>query len=942
MLGNAAREFGSASYSDATLDPVGTARVGEPIRLRLLPRSDASSRSETWRIWLDLDGNGNFDDEELIQETASVGAHDVELALTEPQQAALHGVEPRTVTARVAKSSDGQTMDVSLVAEGRELAVRPILLGSGTITVADASIEVSPGRHHLVQFRELPTDDDKQALAAQGIALLGYLPERTYWARVSASAADVARIETAGGVVLAKPATAAIKTADELVAGEANGSEPIAVHFFSDATAAEIAEAKASVGAVGSGAFATATVPRALISKLANLEAVQWVEPSRTTPTTHSSAGNADHDVTPLREAPYGLDGAGIPVAVFDAGWVDWDHPDLAGRVFHDPSLTSWRPGQPIGDVTEKQSHATHMAGIIAGSGVGNAAATGTAPAATIYSYRESYSYLDINQVVVSQSKLYGWRLINHSYGNGWPCADPWLEPCKSSPSWDSYIQDARNADAWAYENGVLSVFSAGNNGLLKNEETGWESDNWSTTYSGAVGKNVIATCAASQSNYIERFSIKLDSSKGPSSDGRIKPDLCAEGAGASANGPAWTTELGGGYATTAATSPAAAQVTGIVALLQQAYRDLRGRDANLPPALAKGLLIHTATDMVEDNSFRWLNQMWASNATPGPDYTTGWGFPDARAAVDVLQAPSLIGTGSIAPGLVQEFDVKVPANAALKVTLIWTDPPAAVGAARALVNDLDLRVTNLATAELFYPWVLDKAAPMKAAKRGVNKVDNVEQITLHNDKSSEQTYRINVKGTTVPLGPQQFFLLSSAPLAPVTVVVYASKSTYNGNLGGRPGADAKCLAELPTACGKKSKVHAVISISTKDEMRDMQRLYGISMAAPVVGPNGRKLKESWEALWGHSIENSLEAANSLSPGWTYWSGSEVAGATFDAATPGSQYMCSNFTSGTSGFRAPHGASNLTTPAEQFALGWDGGNEYPSCSSTEHLLCVCY
>ncbi len=42
------------------------------------------------------------------------------------------------------------------------------------------------------------------------------------------------------------------------------------------------------------------------------------------------------------------------------------------------------------------------------------------------------------------------------------------MDPCKSSSLWTSYIPDARDADTWAYDNGVLSVYSAGNDGLMK------------------------------------------------------------------------------------------------------------------------------------------------------------------------------------------------------------------------------------------------------------------------------------------------------------------------------------------------------------------------------------------------------------------------------------------------------------------------------------------
>ena len=91
---------------------------------------------------------------------------------------------------------------------------------------------------------------------------------------------------------------------------------------------------------------------------------MQWIEPYTSKITVHSSTGNNDSNITPLFGAPYNLDGAGIQVAVFDAGWIDGTHPDLAGRVFHDDSLPGSQ-GNPIGNTTLVGAHATHMAGII-------------------------------------------------------------------------------------------------------------------------------------------------------------------------------------------------------------------------------------------------------------------------------------------------------------------------------------------------------------------------------------------------------------------------------------------------------------------------------------------------------------------------------------------------------------------------------------------------
>jgi MAM domain protein len=65
-------------------------------------------------------------------------------------------------------------------------------------------------------------------------------------------------------------------------------------------------------------------------------------------------------------------------------------------------------------------------------------------------------------------------------------------------------------------------------------------------------------------------------------------------------------------------------------------------------------------------------------------------------------------------------------------------------------VNDLDLRITNVQTNEVHYPWKLDVNAPRNPAIKGDNTVDNVEQVLI--DQPVAGIYKIEVsnKGTLV------------------------------------------------------------------------------------------------------------------------------------------------------------------------------------------------
>jgi hypothetical protein len=96
-----------------------------------------------------------------------------------------------------------------------------------------------------------------------------------------------------------------------------------------------------------------------------------------------------------------------------------------------------------------------------------------------------------------------------------------------------------------------------------------------------------------------------------------------------------------------------------------------------------------------------------------------------ADADLGVLEAELLDGE-------TDEYFFEVSAPQDVRVTIVWTDPPgtaspiAVDNTAPKLINDLDLRVTHLATTTLTLPWKLDVASPASAATQADNVVDNV------------------------------------------------------------------------------------------------------------------------------------------------------------------------------------------------------------------------
>jgi serine protease AprX len=139
---------------------------------------------------------------------------------------------------------------------------------------------------------------------------------------------------------------------------------------------------------------------------------------------------------------------------------------------------------------------------------------------------------------------------------------------------------------------GVVVVNAAGNE----------RRNAWAHIIAPADGPSVIAVGAVDSAGTIASFS-----SPGPSSDGRIKPEVCAWGVSnlVAAN----RTDGGDVYTRGSGTSYATPLVAGVAALLLEAHRDWT-------PAQVRAALTGTATNA----------------AKPNNDY--GWGIVNAAAAV--------------------------------------------------------------------------------------------------------------------------------------------------------------------------------------------------------------------------------------------------------------------------------------------------------------------
>ena len=452
----------------------------------------------------------------------------------------------------------------------------------------------------------------------------------------------------------------------------------------------------------------------------------------RKTLTVNAAISNGANLLSP---APYNLDGTGIRVGIWDEARVRSTHQELTGRV------TIMDPTNSI----TNSVHATHVAGIIGASGV-DINARGMAPKVSINSYNWNDDYIEMTEagaaLATDSSKI---PLSNHSYGYDATINEMGV-----------YNIEPRNTDAQASSLPYYLIFwAAGNSRVASGRQVALTSlgGYQSITYD-ALSKNVMTVgavqdAASGSLRSLSNATMTSFSSWGPSDDGRIKPDVVANGWNVYSCSSIGDTS----YFSDSGTSMAAPSAMGSAALLQQLYaREFSGQ--RMRASTLKGLMIHTANDL----------------GNLGPDYQYGWGLINVKAAADVilshkadLSRPKLIeGTFSRTKSGVETYantytfvwDGVSP----IRTTLAWTDPAGLTqtmtdSRTPNLVRNLDLKIVSPdGTTNLPYvmPFVgtWTQASMSLPAIRGKNNVDNVEQVFLESPIAGTYTVSVVLDGT--------------------------------------------------------------------------------------------------------------------------------------------------------------------------------------------------
>src|SRR5690554_1750634 len=621
------------------------------------------------------------------------------------------------------------------------------------------------------------------------------------------------------------------------------------------------------------------SIPNNCLEDLSNLSFVKWVELIVAPSVPDDTRGRSLHRANSLdsqTSAGRNYTGLDIGVVCRDDGIVG-PHIDFQGRI--DNSLATGT----------NQSHGDGVSGIMSGAGNLDPSNRGMAAGSLLYVTNYQANFLD--SATLSLINTGTAVITNSSYSNG----------CN-----DGYTTITQTVDNQVYTIPNLQhTFSAGNsNGNNCGYGAGSQ---WGNITGGhKQGKNVIATA-----NVFFDGSLVTSSSRGPAHDGRIKPDIAANGQNQISTAENNTYQSFGG------TSGASPGIAGVSAQLYQAYSEANGNV--LPPsALIKATLLNTAND--------------AGNV--GPDYKFGWGIVNGLRAAKLIEDGRFL-SASISQSGSNNHSINVPTGTKqVRFMVYWSDRPASPGANPALVNDLDLVVTDPSSAT-HLPWVLDHTPdPAKLdlpATRGPDHLNNMEQVLINNPAAGN--YNINISGFNVPMGPQEYFVVYEIIEDNITVTYPNGEESFVPNETESIHWDAvpvntagSFVLEYSTNNGSSWNPIATVSSSTTN--------YGWQVPNTVNGQtlirvtNGSSQDVSDAPFNIAPLVSNLQVTQ-VCPSQATFSWPAVSGANaYDLYILGEKYMEVAGTSTTNSITVPIANSNdpmwYAAVAKNTTLGWEG------------------
>ncbi|MCH2229362.1 MAG: S8 family serine peptidase [Crocinitomicaceae bacterium] len=614
----------------------------------------------------------------------------------------------------LAFSSFGQTQQTIFFNSG-EYKMSPVFDQDQTYSPQ----EVVDGYYfRLVQFANIPSQITQEMLASQGVELIEYLPRNAFFVKISAGS-DITILQNSGVISMEK-----IQDEFKLSRNLSNQNYPHWTLFGTDKIElnTKVFKGISSASAMNmltsvEGEFVQMSSPKLMtiridISKLDELYSLPCFSYFETIPAPgepENLVGRTNHRSNSIAsdyEGGLKYDGTGVTIMMQDDGYIG-PHIDYKGR--NDQSNCSGCSSNDADD------HGDHVAGTIMGAGNIDPSTRGMAFGADLLVYGPgNWNYNSVPNLYANNDMVITSKSYSSGCNGGYDGLTSQLdEQVRTMPS-------------------LIHVFSAGNSGT---SDCGYGAgSNWGNITGGhKSGKNVIAV-----GNLLSNDALAGSSSRGPATDGRIKPDVCGVGTSVNSTIPNYT------YGTKTGTSMSCPGVAGSIGQLYHAYKDMNG-GMNPVSGLIKATVLNTAEDL----------------GNPGPDFKHGWGRINVRRAYELLSQNNY-QSGTISQGGNNNHTIDVPVGTTeLKLMLYWTDYEGSTNASIALVNDLNMVLTDPGMVS-YNPWVLNSSPNAGTldddAIQAVDNLNNMEQVTIDNPLPG--TYTINIDGFAVPQGPQDYFLV--------------------------------------------------------------------------------------------------------------------------------------------------------------------------------------
>lgn len=473
--------------------------------------------------------------------------------------------------------------------------------------------------------------------------------------------------------------------------------------------------------------------PAVRVADLARLDSVGWIEEKpQYAPRAKASRWIVQRNKKgefPLYDA--GLHGEGQLIGIID-GWVSTLH-----CAFTDPSVPITEPGiypdhRKIyaynAETVSYNLHGTHVAGIAVGDAGDDTAET----RGVAYLARMVYNtWPDFTEDSVYQRFALHYSQGASVHSNSW-----------GSPDSTAYDFAARAIDNLSWrEPDNLILYAVSNGETILNPEN---------------AKNCLAVTSCGNDGGQDSMCNSKDDptdmpGKGPTIDGRRKPEIAAPGCDIfSASGQVCSTRSLDG------TSMAAPAVGAVAVLMKQYYTEgyyPRGKASedfafNPTGMLLKATILNAGVDMVGQPGYPNEYEGWGRLQADNAMYFPG----DARRTVVRDIRPENSWALSTGKNLLLTLRVD-SSTEPLRVTMVFHDAPAALQAAFAPVNDLDLVVES--PSGKVYPGNLFQDG-VSVAGTEFDAINNVEQVHIVAPETGLWTVRVEAREVNV--GPRQGF----------------------------------------------------------------------------------------------------------------------------------------------------------------------------------------